>query len=47
METEDYKQKFYYSESKVKELEDKLSFLCKQLHSVMQQVDVCTKDIKK
>jgi hypothetical protein len=28
-------------------LEDKLSFLCKQLHSVMQQVDVCTKDIKK
>lgn len=47
VDAEDYKTKFYYSEEKVKELEGKLTFLCRQLNSVIEQVDTCTKEIKK
>jgi len=43
IDTEDYKSKFIYSEHRAKELEDKLTFLCRQLNLIMKQVDVCTK----
>jgi ribosomal protein S24E len=47
MDTEDYKSKFYYSEARAKELEEKLMFLCRQMHAVMDQVDTCTKGMVK
>jgi multidrug resistance efflux pump len=47
LDTEDYKQKYRHAEQRAKEAEDKMMFLCRQLHSVMEQVDVCTRGFKK
>jgi len=47
LDTEDYKQKYYYAEQRAKEAEEKMMFLCRQLHTVMDQVDVCTKEFRK
>jgi multidrug resistance efflux pump len=47
LDTEDYKQKYHHAERRAQEAEEKMMFLCKQLHSVMEQVDVCTKDFRR